>query len=196
MRANIKQVGPTCSIYALINALYITTKVKNPSREIADSTVCELLTNNLIRQDGNYYSGLTFTGEFFDFNKLKSFIDNNISFMHEKTIGTEGKYSTSIEDVTCLEDHDLINSLHNNEVFILFSIYKSNLTSRIKKRIRTFFSTKKPSVQQENVISHWVAICGYDYKLSKFIVTDSQEKRLEKYSYQGVFAHPPEKTIL
>lgn len=64
MAISIKQTGPTCGIYAMLNGLYNLNKIKNVSKKQTDDVVCNLLSKNVITKRGNAINGNTFLGEF------------------------------------------------------------------------------------------------------------------------------------
>ncbi|MYW25488.1 hypothetical protein GTY48_17945 [Bacillus thuringiensis] len=169
MAISIKQTGPTCGIYAMLNGLYNLNKIKNVSKKQTDDVVCNLLSKNVITKRGNVINGNTFLGEFFDLNLYKKFLDNNLEIFNQVTGCKDIKYDVSIKNIKHLHSKELITKLQHNECFVLFSIctYK-----RLTKN---------------HIISHWVSIIGYDNETSKYIVVDSLKGKIKKYSLERLY---------
>jgi len=169
MAISIKQTGPTCGIYAMLNGLYNLNKIKNVSKKQTDDVVCNLLSKNVITKRGNAINGNTFLGEFFDLNLYKKFLDNDLEIFNRATGCEDIKYDVSIKNIKHLNSKELITKLQHNECFVLFSIctYK-----RLTKN---------------HIISHWVSIIGYDNKASKYIVVDSLKGKIKKYSQERLY---------
>lgn len=163
----IKQTGPTCGIYALLNGIYTINKI-NPTKKKTDEIVYQLLTENVMREDTDNKQRKTFVGEFFDFDIFKEFVLNNVSFINKKINCDSITYSVEIKDIMYLEDQDLIQSIQNHKAFVLFSIPG------------IYFSPKK------HMASHWITISDYDIKKLKYIVSDSRYKEAKKYSLKGL----------
>ncbi|AQZ49368.1 hypothetical protein ERICIV_04634 (plasmid) [Paenibacillus larvae subsp. larvae] len=163
----IKQTGPTCGIYALLNGIYTINPI-NPTKKKTDEIVYHILTENVMREDTDNKQRKTFVGEFFDFDIFKEFVLNNVSFINKKINCDSITYSVEIKDIMYLEDQDLIQSIQNHKAFVLFSIPG------------IYFSPKK------HMASHWITISDYDIKKLKYIVSDSRYKKARKYSLKGL----------
>lgn len=166
MTISIKQTGPTCGIYAMLNGLYNLNKIKSVTKKQTDDVVCNLLRENVITKRGIAINGNTFLGEFFDLNLYRLFLDNNWEIFNQATGCEDIKYDVSIKNIKHLNSKELIMKLQQNKCFVLFSLctYK-----RLTKN---------------HIISHWVSIVGYDNKTSKYIVVDSLKGKIKKYSLE------------
>ncbi|PER25067.1 hypothetical protein [Bacillus cereus] len=47
----IRQSGPTCGIYALINGIYSINQVKDINQDKTDEIICEILKENFINKN-------------------------------------------------------------------------------------------------------------------------------------------------
>ncbi|HFJ9281635.1 TPA: hypothetical protein ACGW6Z_005944 [Bacillus cereus] len=169
MTISIKQTGPTCGIYAMLNGLYNLNKIKDVSKKQTDDVVCNLLSKNVITKRGNAINGKTFLGEFFDLNLYKKFLDNNLEIFNQATGCEDIKYDVSIKKINHLNSKELITKLQHNKCFVLFSIctYKC--------------------LTKNHIISHWVSIINYDNKTSKYILVDSLKGKIKKYSLERLY---------
>ncbi|PHD33311.1 hypothetical protein COF65_31260 [Bacillus toyonensis] len=169
MTISIKQTGPTCGIYAMLNGLYNLNKIKSVTKKQTDDVVCNLLSKNVITKRGIAINGNTFLGEFFDLNLYRMFLDNNLEIFNQATGCEYIKYDVSIKNIKHLNSKELIMKLQQNNCFVLFSLctYK-----RLTKN---------------HIISHWVSIVGYDNKTSKYIVVDSLKGKIKKYSLERLY---------
>ncbi|MCY9508460.1 hypothetical protein M5W68_21970 [Paenibacillus larvae] len=169
MTSCIKQTGPTCGIYALLNGIYTINQI-NPTRKKTDEIVYHILTENVMREDTDNKQRKTFVGEFFDFDIFKEFVLNNVSFINKKINCDSITYSVEIKEIMYLEDQDLVQNIQNNKAFVLFSIPEKIF--RFKKK-------------QKQMVSHWIAINGYDNKKLKYITLDSSRYIMaRKYSLE------------
>ncbi|PFL59975.1 hypothetical protein COJ27_23045 [Bacillus cereus] len=171
MTISIKQTGPTCGIYAMLNGLYNLNKIKSKSvtKKQTDDVVCDLLSKNVITKRGIAINGNTFLGEFFDLNLYRMFLDNNLEIFNQATGCEDIKYDVSIKNIEHLNSKELIMKLQQNKCFVLFSLC----------------TNKRPT--KVHIISHWVSIVGYDNKTSKYIVVDSLKGKIKKYSLEQLY---------
>ncbi|EJR30052.1 hypothetical protein [Bacillus mycoides] len=169
MKISIKQTGPTCGIYAMLNGLYNLNKIEAVSKKQTDEVVCNLLSKNVIKKREKAINSKTYLGEFFDLNSYKNFIDNNWEIFNQVTGCEDVKYDVSIKNTEHLNSKELIAKLQHNKCFVLFSIctYK-----RLTKN---------------HIISHWVSIIGYDNNTCKYIVVDSLKGKIKKYSLERLY---------
>ncbi|MBE7128039.1 hypothetical protein [Bacillus mycoides] len=169
MTISIKQTGPTCGIYAMLNGLYNLNKIKSVTKKQTDDVVCDLLSKNVITKRGIAINGNTFLGEFFDLNLYRMFLDNNLEIFNQATGCEDIKYDVSIKNIEHLNSKELIMKLQQNMCFVLFSLCTYKCLTR------------------NHIISHWVSIVGYDNKTSKYIVVDSLKGKIKKYSLEQLY---------
>ncbi|WP_020063256.1 hypothetical protein [Bacillus sp. 123MFChir2] len=168
----VKQTGPTCGIYAFINGINNINSDKKISKEKADKLLYQLLDNNLIKERRNGITGITFVGEFFDFELFVQFLKVNIDNFKENISYRNIKYSINIKNINYLENDSVIEEIRSKKSFVLFSI-----AAPLKAR------ELLPALKGYRV-SHWVTICDYDDEKFKFIITDSAGGKIKRYSFE------------
>lgn len=95
MTISIKQNGPTCGIYAMLNGLYNLNSV---TKKQTDDVVCNLLSKNVITNRGIAINGNTFLGGFFDLNLYKMFLVNNLEIFNQATGCDDIKYDCKYKE--------------------------------------------------------------------------------------------------
>ncbi|MFB8331285.1 hypothetical protein ACFC3Y_25490 [Bacillus wiedmannii] len=179
MISTIKQTGPNCGIYALINRLCTLNGVHKTSKKNIDKIVLHLLDENKLKKGREGLIGYTLVGEFFDFSTFQKFIKVNIGAIHNNITNIkcdkEDNYEIELKAINNFTDQELISSIKKRESTVLFSIYKHPSQKKDKQHINK-------DIKIDQVISHWVAICDYDEKSSSFIVSDSNSKKTKMYT--------------
>lgn len=116
MISTIKQTGPTCGIYALINSLCTLNGVHKTSKKNIDKLVLDLLDNNKFKKGKGGLIGYTLVGEFFDFSTFQKFIKANIEAIHSditnvKCDKKEKNYKIELKEINNFTDQKLISSI-------------------------------------------------------------------------------------
>ncbi|RXG07689.1 hypothetical protein EO768_15770 [Bacillus cereus] len=177
----VRQSGPTCGIYALINGIYAINHVKDINQDEADGVVCEILRENFINKkdnprNGETIQGKTFLGEYFKLDSFKQFVMDNYKKIHESIGCIDIKYKIEVREVIELEK--MKGEIGRGEAFVLFSFDPYSKPLRSVKNLGCFLRNKN-----RQVISHWVVIIGFNSKTSKYIVVDSRKGVTEEYSF-------------
>lgn len=144
----VKQIGPTCGIYALINGILEMYNIKNKRDAKVHKIVLQLLKKNEL-EDKNLSDGKTFIGEFFEIDNYLIFIRNNYNFIVQS----------------------LTNSFGQNIELEISKISFSRIPEESEVLFIVPIAGKKNKSNQ--TILHWISVLPHK---QEFRIIDSNEK--------------------
>ncbi len=147
----VKQKGPTCGMYALLNGIFMFHNIKGFRTTKTHKIVLRLLKENQLDKD-NDAEGRTFVGEFFDIDEYLLFITRNKELITNEISNYFG------EDIR-FEVYKVPFSQIRNETNALFIV--PILDNKIKSN--------------GQVISHWISL-KFNKKNGKYKVVNSRSR--------------------
>jgi len=161
----VKQKGPTCGMYALLNGIFMLHNIKGFRTTKTHKIVLRLLKENQLDNNhdkDNDAKGRTFVGEFFDIEEYCSFITNNKELITNEISNYFG------EDIR-FEVQKVLFSRIKNETNALFIV--PILDNEIKSN--------------GQVISHWISL-KLNKKNGKYKVANSRSRVMKSLALSKI----------
>ncbi|MFS0785311.1 hypothetical protein ABC345_02885 [Shouchella sp. 1P09AA] len=151
----VKQRGPTCGIYALLNGLKEYYSIENFTNSKIHKLSYQLLSENQYEFNESTTSGLTYIGEFFYLDKYMAFINENKKII-SNFLYKECNLNVNFE-VTKITFADILKT--DSALFIVSILPLEEEEEKMKN---------------DNYISHWVSFISTHNK-AEFRILDSRK---------------------